>query len=503
MERLDSTIDTLSQYWKDVPEKRPWWLDETGIPVKPTLEGELLKAATTIKKITSSRYNRIENYTWFIFRHLAASAKDPGDNYLALDEIGRVRPVVLAYNTAVHMLRGSKPVKKINFDPSVEAYLFQKEAEKVLVLWGKEEGRVQFVKVGLSAPVKEIRSLSMLGTPKILKVEKNECRVLCDANPLFLVSDKCDFTSFIKEEMLEYPDRIVLSGGEKTFCQIKIKNIFNEKIQGRLFIIPQSELEIMPNEKEYCLDPGKTSPMEITLSAKEPFHGIRYVPVKLFLDNINLQFSSILEVVNALPARFITYTIKADGDLADWKINPFTVLDKYDSVRDLRVGEGAKELHWTGPDDLSARVYLAWGQDNLYIGVSVTDDVFHFADQPDLIWSGDSLQIALAYKLGQGAEEDQFGLSLMSGKPSFYSWKGELKPENLQYSVKSSGNELVYELAIPFKNLNLNPSDKNAILLSILVNDNDGRGRKTVLEWGQGIWKRGPVDLLNPVILSR
>ncbi len=60
------------------------------------------------------RFNGIRNHTWFIFHHMAGSAKNFRDNYAALDWNNRIRPVVLAHNTAVHCLRGSRPLRELD-----------------------------------------------------------------------------------------------------------------------------------------------------------------------------------------------------------------------------------------------------------------------------------------------------------------------------------------------------------------------------------------------------
>lgn len=56
-----------------------------------------------------------------------------------------------------------------------------------------------------------------------------------------------------------------------------------------------------------------------------------------------------------------------DGDLSEWNTSTPLVLE--DESQLIRDGD-----YWNGPDDLSARVYLMWDEDNLYIGAEVTED---------------------------------------------------------------------------------------------------------------------------------
>lgn len=60
-------------------------------------------------------------------------------------------------------------------------------------------------------------------------------------------------------------------------------------------------------------------------------------------------------------------SIVIDGDLSEWNTSTPLVLE--DESQLIRDGE-----YWSGLDDLSARVYLMWDEDNLYIGAEVTED---------------------------------------------------------------------------------------------------------------------------------
>ena len=59
--------------------------------------------------------------------------------------------------------------------------------------------------------------------------------------------------------------------------------------------------------------------------------------------------------------------IVIDGSLADWNLDsPAVVDDASQIVRDA--------VFWQGPNDCSAKFYLSWDEDNLYIAADVTED---------------------------------------------------------------------------------------------------------------------------------
>ena len=56
-----------------------------------------------------------------------------------------------------------------------------------------------------------------------------------------------------------------------------------------------------------------------------------------------------------------------DGDLGEWNLDsPAVVADAAQVIRDV--------VFWQGPVDCSAKFYLAWNEDNLYIAADVTED---------------------------------------------------------------------------------------------------------------------------------
>lgn len=59
--------------------------------------------------------------------------------------------------------------------------------------------------------------------------------------------------------------------------------------------------------------------------------------------------------------------IVIDGDLSDWNLDsPAVVNDAAQVIRDLSF--------WQGPNDCSAKFYLSWDEENLYIAADVTED---------------------------------------------------------------------------------------------------------------------------------
>lgn len=92
--------------------------------------------------------------------------------------------------------------------------------------------------------------------------------------------------------------------------------------------------------------------------------------------------------------------IQLDGDLSEWVGVPVLADPKFAIPK----GSGTNGTYvlfepyqggtWTGPDDQTSAVQVVWDEENLYIGIVVTDDYHeNSANSP---WNGDSAQLMIA-----------------------------------------------------------------------------------------------------------
>lgn len=112
-----------------------------------------------------------------------------------------------------------------------------------------------------------------------------------------------------------------------------------------------------------------------------------------------------------------------DGDFAKWKSKPMNLLNAKSQIVD---GKHA----WNGPAQFSARIALAWDQENLYIGVDVTDPNLYQPFTGRAIPNGDAFRLVLNTALplipASGRIPTVFDLYLSPGnfssvKPDIYS----------------------------------------------------------------------------------
>jgi len=194
--------------------------------------------------------------------------------------------------------------------------------------------------------------------------------------------------------------------------------------------------------------------------------------------------------------------IRIDGNLDEW-----TGQERFeaDTVR----LEG-----WKGAEDLSAHGFATWDADYLYLAVAVTDDKHSQDAEGVAIWSGDGLQMGIAFADEDGSiprEYHELGVAT-NGAERLSKWRwtapggfGTDDSIQLDYAIERKDQHTFYEIAIPWTELTreaerIKPGLK--MKFSLLVNDNDGEGRRGWLEYNSGIGVAKDLNLFGDLFLA-
>jgi len=155
-----------------------------------------------------------------------------------------------------------------------------------------------------------------------------------------------------------------------------------------------------------------------------------------------------------------------------------------------------KMQNYAGPSDLSGSVWVNWDVDHFYLTAQIIDDVNYAPASGADIWKNDSVQFALMAGMpGENPGWYEIGLSQTPQGPQIFRWfspntsvRELITNGSLQISRDDVQKVTVYELALPWSELApIKPEKEGAFSFSLLVNDNDGAGRKGYIEWGSGI----------------
>ncbi len=183
---------------------------------------------------------------------------------------------------------------------------------------------------------------------------------------------------------------------------------------------------------------------------------------------------------------------KIDGDLSDWPAD----------ARAVRMPQDAGVVALPdrkGDDDLSATVRTMADGKALYLGITVRDDI-HSAAPGAMAWTNDSIQLGIdprheRTEARYGPHDSEYSLMMDSeGKPQVQCWVAPAglgdQSRAFTLAVKRTGLDTVYEVEIPWTAIGVMVGAGGPVLgLDVLVNDNDGTGRRGYIEMTPGIGK--------------
>ncbi|WP_419996199.1 sugar-binding protein [Streptomyces boninensis] len=169
-------------------------------------------------------------------------------------------------------------------------------------------------------------------------------------------------------------------------------------------------------------------------------------------------------------------------------------------------GEWSKYTEdWGGADDLSGPVKVAHTDDELVLTADVSDDAFAQDNPASTMYNGDSIQFALSPQLpGRSAQMTEIGLAKLKSGATAYTYMAagaaQTGPtEGAKTEVTREGTVTSYKVRIPWKSLGLDARPDRPVALSMIVNDNDGKGRRGFLEWGSGVGRTKDTALFRPL----
>ncbi|MFA6562710.1 MAG: sugar-binding protein [Verrucomicrobiia bacterium] len=176
-----------------------------------------------------------------------------------------------------------------------------------------------------------------------------------------------------------------------------------------------------------------------------------------------------------------------DGQLEDWGNVPGALL--LNRAEQATWGGGA----WKSASDLSAKVWIAWRQDMLYLAADVTDDKVRQTEHGAGIWKGDCIQLYLDVAPDEETTRTHFGKgqfqvafspgnfqktgdSLADCPPEAYCFKPtSLVLKGALVAAQQTDHGYTLEAAIPWALLGVRlPAVGMAVNLEIAVFDTDG-----------------------------
>ena len=153
---------------------------------------------------------------------------------------------------------------------------------------------------------------------------------------------------------------------------------------------------------------------------------------------------------------------------------------------------------WTGPDDLSIKLWTTWDNNNFYIAASVKDDTFIQEQSGMTLWAGDGFQLAFdtlndavnpdfTGVQGYAGDDYEYGIALTKDGIQAYCWIAAKENKSQERSVLNFTPVIIhpdpqttnYEWAIPWSKLSpAKPVAGNALGINFSYADLDKAGEE-------------------------
>ncbi len=182
--------------------------------------------------------------------------------------------------------------------------------------------------------------------------------------------------------------------------------------------------------------------------------------------------------------------ISVDGNSADWNRYFGVKMPTLESQYQVYMTDGREK-------DVNATAKFAYDNENFYFFVSAEDDNHVYFTTEDKYWSGDGLQVAIS-----GMEESygtEIGMihNTELNQGQIFGLSAE-QSSKIKLSTSQYQTNTIYECAIPW-DLKFANGMPEAFKFSIIINDNDGYGRRYCVELAPGI-AEGKTNAEFPVL---
>ncbi len=277
----------------------------------------------------------------------------------------------------------------------------------------------------------------------------------------------------------------------KYYIDVAITNNTSQAQSGTLSVLKPKQLADITGEKQ------------ITVAA----NSVQNIPIEVPAAMAEADVEAQIRFVNDDPEKLPIYIDETfsfgyaqyaydkptiDGNLSDWSKVRIHLTDENNFEV---VGEGV--FSYFGLSDLSAEAALMWDEEYLYIGMEVTDDVLYAEKAtPSTAWMVDSVQMGFVLYPDRVSDREfeELTMSYLDGQPVVYRnvhTFGDNRNtfENHELAIKREGNITCYEIKIPWVELIPNfggIQEGMYINVGMGINDNDGKGRKGYMMYGNG-----------------
>ena len=488
---LREALEIVRQYGADkriAIEEKGWAIDDR-LPVDD-VHARRMAEVLARSFIIARSVDELDYYMWF---QLATRWAEGGYSYSLFRYEGdymNPRPGAAAYAFVAQFLAGAKQPRKVALHQDLWAYVFSHSEGSRAALW---TSLAEPVTLTVDLPT-GLRVTDMMGMPV---VAQGSLRL--SSAPLYLWAEATSaeqLAAALGRASFHLPAaKLALKIPDLQRVTLHVRNQLGTELGGRLSVSPPAGWELPEPTIAVNLNAGATTAVDIPVSRiPEPLPSS---PGRFVLRLATEEHGQVETTVEPtlMEVRRLQAPPTVDGDLAEYvAIEPIALADQ----KHLWPPDAPSAGLWTGIDDLSAKVWVAWSDLGFHFAAEVRDDRFVQERTGVSIWANDSFQIGFdplndglpgefETTTGYGPDDLEFGIALTPEGPQTFQWTGapggQGRLVDLPLAVVREGDTTRYEWTLPWAQAGgLSPTPGRAFGFNFVLLDADKPG-ETARYW--------------------
>jgi len=461
IEMLTDTLKHIREY-----SKNKIAVDEKGFSILSSLPVDDKYAkdmgnATARSLILTKTIPECNRYLYFM-----ASYWDEGGYDYGLFKPEGPRPSAATYATVARLLKDTNNSKKINIHKNIYSYVFNKKTGGTICpLWTTLAGDISLS----FNTVNPVTVYDLMGNP-IIKDKTGNIRVSISASPIFIESKTKE------DEVIKIFSKAKYSlPTVKADCKLENKdtlalylyNQTNADVETKINIAPINGCTLSKTNFNEKIKANDLAKIEIPITNFTYSKSKKVIATLLTNNNeVKLEKDIILYKINKITNNTV------DGDLSKYEKFTPVIMDNPSNIFP-QGGDAVANKTWTGPEDLSLKVWQTWDEDYFYFAALVTDDSFYMVNTGENIWNGDGFQFMFdtkndatnpnaSGKTSLSEDDYQIGFALTPKGEETWCWYASTENKNMigqkvdgaKTAIKKiSDTQTAYEIGIPWSKL--------------------------------------------------
>ena len=472
----------LTRIRAQMPHPRPLLFNETAITSVGI--GEVAQAEVLVKKLVLALGFDALGLTWYDLRNDGTQPGDAEQNYGLLTQDFRPKAAFASFRAAARWLGGLHPLGRPAIAPGAEALALSGPARRAIAWWSDAPGSI-----GAPVPVRGapdgLQDVDLMGVATDLPLVEGVALAQPLFQPHYLVAAAGAAPLTLGDPLIALGD-VAAMPGETTAVPVRLRNPLARPMSIMLAWRGPA------GDATWTTDVPALGMVEHTLDFPAPTQGERVQAQAVSWQVAGTPWKGIIRRSVTVTRRLATTS--PEGRAPDW------TLDRAENLVDLCQADPAlKNEAWRGPDDLSAKVWLWCIDDALHLRVAVRDDQAALAGTTNPLdaWKGDGIQVGL--RIPGQAEWWELGVARLADgtiQRSIWSMPKRSAPDPFSATVSAQAGGWIYDLTLPFARFAIDAAAlQRGLQFNLVVNDNDGKGRKAFLRIAPGLGERKDPSL--------